>query len=83
MHRARGMIGREVKRFEVVPVVFYFGPIDALVSESGEDLADPLHCPGHRMKILATRAATGHGHIYTLIGQTCFNCGFIQHGLAR
>ena len=64
LHVARRMLGRHVERFEVVVVVFDFGPFEHLVAEAREDLLHLFAHQAERMAKAEDRRAAGQRHVH-------------------
>ncbi len=54
MHRPRRVVRGEVQRLEVVPVILDFRSVGKLVTQSAEDVGDPLQRAADRMQTAAS-----------------------------
>ena len=63
LHVARGMIGREIERLEVVPIRFHFGPRIERVAHLQENLLELAPNDRDRMQVTEGREAGGEGDV--------------------
>ena len=67
---ARGMVGREVERLEVVVIGLDLGPFGDRVSHPLEDFDDLIHRPYERMLNAKLAPVSGQGDIEAFLLQT-------------
>ena len=63
LHRARGVVGGDVERLEVVPLVLDLGTLGHPVPHPREDLDDPVLDEAERMQRARARAPAGQGDV--------------------